>query len=112
MLYREPVDRYGEYFTGSMGPEAIQRLIDSCDINAEADGLREVIRSGKGQKKLRALKRLKVVAAFQMSGNSPMGMVLDAVPVIPPELRPMVQLDGGRFAPSDLHVLYRRAIHR
>src|SRR6202166_2492400 len=111
MLYRELVDRYGEYFTGSMGAEAIQKLIDSFDINAEADGLREVIRSGKGQKKLRALKRLKVVAAFQMSGNSPMGMVLDAVPVIPPELRPMVQLDGGRFATSDLNDLYRRVIN-
>ena len=100
VLYRELVDRYGEYFTGSMGAEAIQKLIESFDIDAEADDLREVIRSGKGQKKLRALKRLKVVAAFQQSGNSPMGMVLDAVPVIPPELRPMVQLDGGRFATS------------
>ena len=74
--------------------------------------LRDVIRNGKGQKKLRALKRLKVVAAFQQSGNSPMGMVLDAVPVIPPELRPMVQLDGGRFATSDLNDLYRRVINR
>src|SRR6202023_2477239 len=98
--------------TGSMGAEAIQKLIESFDIDAEADVLREVIRSGKGQKKLRALTRLKVVAAFQMSGNTPMGMVLDAVPVIPPELRPMVQLDGGRFATSDLNDLYRRVINR
>ncbi len=112
VLYRELIDRYGEYFTGSMGAEAIQKLIESFDIDAEADSLREVIRSGKGQKKLRALKRLKVVAAFQQSGNSPMGMVLDAVPVIPPELRPMVQLDGGRFATSDLNDLYRRVINR
>jgi len=111
-LYRELVDRYGEYFTGSMGAEAIQKLMQSFDIGAEAESLREVIRSGKGQKKLRALKRLKVVAAFQQSGNSPMGMVLDAVPVIPPELRPMVQLDGGRFATSDLNDLYRRVINR
>ncbi|GAY16539.1 DNA-directed RNA polymerase subunit beta' [Mycobacterium sp. shizuoka-1] len=111
-LYRELVDRYGEYFQGSMGAESIQKLIENFDIDAEAENLREVIRSGKGQKKLRALKRLKVVAAFQQSGNSPMGMVLDAVPVIPPELRPMVQLDGGRFATSDLNDLYRRVINR
>ncbi|HZE16787.1 MAG TPA: DNA-directed RNA polymerase subunit beta', partial [Mycobacterium sp.] len=111
-LYRELVDRYGEYFTGAMGAESIQKLIENFDIDAEADALREVIRNGKGQKKLRALKRLKVVAAFQQSGNSPMGMVLDAVPVIPPELRPMVQLDGGRFATSDLNDLYRRVINR
>ena len=111
-LYRELVDRYGEYFTGSMGAEAIKKLIQAFDIDAEAESLREIIRSGKGQKKLRALKRLKVVAAFQQSGNSPMGMVLDAVPVIPPELRPMVQLDGGRFATSDLNDLYRRVINR
>src|SRR6202522_3941975 len=111
-LYRELIDRYGEYFTGAMGAESIQKLIETFDIDAEADILRDVIRNGKGQKKLRALKRLKVVAAFQMSGNSPMGMVLDAVPVIPPELRPMVQLDGGRFATSDLNDLYRRVINR
>ncbi len=111
-LYRELVDRYGEYFTGAMGAESIQKLIENFDIDAEADSLRDVIRNGKGQKKLRALKRLKVVAAFQQSGNSPMGMVLDAVPVIPPELRPMVQLDGGRFATSDLNDLYRRVINR
>ncbi|BBX09813.1 DNA-directed RNA polymerase subunit beta' [Mycolicibacterium aichiense] len=111
-LYRELVDRYGEYFQGSMGAESIQKLIETFDIDAEAESLRDTIRNGKGQKKLRALKRLKVVAAFQQSGNSPMGMVLDAVPVIPPELRPMVQLDGGRFATSDLNDLYRRVINR
>ena len=111
-LYRELYDRYGDYFTGSMGAEAIQKLLETFDIEAEAENLRETIRSGKGQKKLRALKRLKVVAAFQMTGNSPMGMVLDCVPVIPPDLRPMVQLDGGRFATSDLNDLYRRVINR
>ncbi|GAB3132052.1 DNA-directed RNA polymerase subunit beta' [Tsukamurella serpentis] len=111
-LYRELQDRYGEYFKGAMGAEAIKKLIENFDIDAEAESLRETIRSGKGQKKLRALKRLKVVAAFQQSGNSPLGMVLDAVPVIPPELRPMVQLDGGRFATSDLNDLYRRVINR
>jgi DNA-directed RNA polymerase subunit beta' len=111
-LYRELQDRYGEYFTGAMGAEAIKKLLETFDIDAEADILRDTIRNGKGQKKLRALKRLKVVAAFQQSGNSPLGMVLDAVPVIPPELRPMVQLDGGRFATSDLNDLYRRVINR
>ena len=111
-IYRELYDRYGDYFTGAMGAEAIQTLLQNFDIPAEAENLREVIRSGKGQKKLRALKRLKVVAAFQMTGNSPMGMVLDCVPVIPPDLRPMVQLDGGRFATSDLNDLYRRVINR
>ncbi|SER77184.1 DNA-directed RNA polymerase subunit beta' [Actinokineospora terrae] len=112
MLYRELIDRYGDYFTGSMGAEAIQTLARDFDVDAEADILRETIRSGKGQKKLRALKRLKVVAAFQATRNSPMGMVLDCVPVIPPDLRPMVQLDGGRFATSDLNDLYRRVINR
>ncbi len=112
LLYRELVDRYGEYFTGAMGAESIQKLMETFDIDAEAEFLRETIRSGKGQKKLRALKRLKVVAAFQATRNNPQGMVLDCVPVIPPDLRPMVQLDGGRFATSDLNDLYRRVINR
>ncbi|HEX5119608.1 MAG TPA: DNA-directed RNA polymerase subunit beta' [Pseudonocardiaceae bacterium] len=112
LLYRDLVDRYGEYFIGHMGAEAIQKLLQTFDVNAEADILRDTIRDGKGQKKLRALKRLKVVAAFQATGNSPQGMVLDCVPVIPPDLRPMVQLDGGRFATSDLNDLYRRVINR
>ncbi|RZS37197.1 DNA-directed RNA polymerase subunit beta' [Herbihabitans rhizosphaerae] len=112
LLYRELIDRYGEYFTGSMGAEAIQKLAADFDVDAEALNLRDTIRNGKGQKKLRALKRLKVVAAFQATRNSPMGMVLDCVPVIPPDLRPMVQLDGGRFATSDLNDLYRRVINR
>ncbi|MBA0124708.1 DNA-directed RNA polymerase subunit beta' [Haloechinothrix sp. YIM 98757] len=111
-LYRELYDRYGEYFTGGMGAEAIQKLAAEFDVDAEAESLREVIRNGKGQRKLRALKRLKVVSAFQATNNDPRGMVLDAVPVIPPDLRPMVQLDGGRFATSDLNDLYRRVINR
>ncbi|MDP9402949.1 MAG: DNA-directed RNA polymerase subunit beta' [Actinomycetota bacterium] len=111
-LYRELRDRFGEYFEGGMGAAALQKLLADFDLDAEAISLRETIRSGKGQRKLRALKRLKVVAAFQQTRNSPMGMVLDCVPVIPPDLRPMVQLDGGRFATSDMNDLYRRVINR
>ncbi|HKT01062.1 MAG TPA: DNA-directed RNA polymerase subunit beta' [Rugosimonospora sp.] len=112
LLYRELRDRYGEYFSGGMGAESIKALIENMDLDAEAENLRETIRSGKGQRKIRALKRLKVVAAFLNTSNSPLGMVLDCVPVIPPDLRPMVQLDGGRFATSDLNDLYRRVINR
>jgi DNA-directed RNA polymerase subunit beta' len=112
MLYRELRDRFGEYFEGGMGAEALQTLLQNFDLEAEAQSLRETIRTGKGQKKLRALKRLKVVASFLNTTNSPLGMVLDCVPVIPPDLRPMVQLDGGRFATSDLNDLYRRVINR
>ncbi|MGP6174855.1 DNA-directed RNA polymerase subunit beta' [Corynebacterium sp. A21] len=111
-LYSELIDRYEDYFTGGMGAGAIQTLIRNFDLDVEAEILRDVIANGKGQKKMRALKRLKVVAAFQRSGNDPAGMVLDCIPVIPPELRPMVQLDGGRFATSDLNDLYRRVINR
>ena len=112
LLYRELRDRFGAYFDGGMGAEALQRRLADFDLAAEAESLRETIRSGKGQKKARALKRLKVVSAFLNTRNSPMGMVLDCVPVIPPDLRPMVQLDGGRFATSDLNDLYRRVINR
>ncbi|MDK4235575.1 DNA-directed RNA polymerase subunit beta' [Corynebacterium propinquum] len=111
-IYEELVDRYEDYFTGGMGAEAIQTLIRNFDLETEAEELRGIINEGKGQKKMRALKRLKVVAAFLNSGNDPAGMVLDSIPVIPPELRPMVQLDGGRFATSDLNDLYRRVINR
>nr|WP_282101703.1 DNA-directed RNA polymerase subunit beta' [Corynebacterium callunae] len=111
-LYDELIDRYEDYFTGGMGAESIEALIRNFDLDAEAEELRDIINNGKGQKKMRALKRLKVVAAFQRSGNDPAGMVLNAIPVIPPELRPMVQLDGGRFATSDLNDLYRRVINR
>jgi DNA-directed RNA polymerase subunit beta' len=112
MLYREMKNWFGKYFEGHMGATAIQKRLESFDIAAEVENLREIIATGKGQKKVRALKRLKVVDAFRKTGNKPQGMVLDAVPVIPPDLRPMVQLDGGRFATSDLNDLYRRVINR
>ncbi|WP_394939530.1 DNA-directed RNA polymerase subunit beta' [Psychromicrobium sp. YIM B11713] len=111
-LYRELRDRYGLYFEGSMGAEAIKKRLENFDMEGESESLRDIIQNGKGQRKTRALKRLKVVNAFLTTKNSPLGMVLDAVPVIPPELRPMVQLDGGRFATSDLNDLYRRVINR
>ncbi|MFL0575431.1 DNA-directed RNA polymerase subunit beta' [Brevibacterium luteolum] len=111
-LYRDMVARFGIYFTGAMGAEAIQKRLQDFDLEGESDKLRELIKTGKGQRKTRALKRLKVVNAFLSTDNSPEGMVLDAIPVIPPELRPMVQLDGGRFATSDLNDLYRRVINR
>ena len=112
ILYREMKTRFGKYFEGFMGAEAIKKRLATFDLAAEADDLRNIIQTGKGQRKTRALKRLKVVAAFLNTTNSPLGMVLDAVPVIPPDLRPMVQLDGGRFATSDLNDLYRRVINR
>jgi DNA-directed RNA polymerase subunit beta' len=112
LLYREMRDRFGRYFRGGMGAQAIQERVGSFDLEAEAINLREIIRTGKGQRKARALKRLKVVSAFLNTSNSPLGMVLDCIPVIPPDLRPMVQLDGGRFATSDLNDLYRRVINR
>ncbi|MDQ2756405.1 MAG: DNA-directed RNA polymerase subunit beta' [Actinomycetota bacterium] len=112
ILYREMRDRFGLYFEGGMGAAAIQKRLQTFDLAAEIDILREIIATGKGQKKTRALKRLKVVTAFTTTSNSPTGMVLDCVPVIPPDLRPMVQLDGGRFATSDLNDLYRRVINR
>ncbi|MGO3152899.1 MAG: DNA-directed RNA polymerase subunit beta' [Galactobacter sp.] len=111
-LFRKMREKYGLYFEGCMGAEAIQKRLQSFDLVAEAESLRDTIANGKGQRKTRALKRLKVVNAFLATENSPEGMVLDAVPVIPPELRPMVQLDGGRFATSDLNDLYRRVINR
>ncbi|WP_068116699.1 DNA-directed RNA polymerase subunit beta' [Nocardioides massiliensis] len=112
MLYREMKSWFGKYFEGHMGAAAIQKRLQDFDIDAEVESLRDTIANGKGQKKVRALKRLKVVDAFRKTGHQPTGMVLDAVPVIPPELRPMVQLDGGRFATSDLNDLYRRVINR
>jgi len=112
LLYREMKNWFGKYFEGFMGATAIQKRLETFDIEGEVDSLRETIDTGKGQRKVRALKRLKVVDAFRKTNNSPLGMVLDAVPVIPPDLRPMVQLDGGRFATSDLNDLYRRVINR
>ncbi|HEV7529265.1 MAG TPA: DNA-directed RNA polymerase subunit beta' [Solirubrobacteraceae bacterium] len=103
---------FGEYFRGGMGAEAVRDLLQQVDLEAERVELEDQVKTGKGQKQARAVKRLKVVSAFIQSGNKPEMMVLDAVPVIPPELRPMVQLDGGRFATSDLNDLYRRVINR
>src|SRR5437588_4752174 len=116
--FRELKDRFGspygfgEYFRGGMGAEAVRDLLQQVDLDAEATDLQEQVKTAKGQKQARAVKRLKVVSAFINSGNKPEMMILEAVPVIPPELRPMVQLDGGRFATSDLNDLYRRVINR
>jgi DNA-directed RNA polymerase subunit beta' len=116
--FRELKDRFGspygfgEYFRGGMGAESVRDLLQQVDLEAEADDLQEQVKTAKGQKQARAVKRLKVVSAFLNSGNKPEMMILEAVPVIPPELRPMVQLDGGRFATSDLNDLYRRVINR
>ena len=116
--FRELKDRFGspfgwgEYFRGGMGAESVRDLLEQVDLDAEAEFLEETINTSKGQKQARAVKRLKVVDAFLKSANKPEWMVLDVVPVIPPELRPMVQLDGGRFATSDLNDLYRRVINR
>jgi DNA-directed RNA polymerase subunit beta' len=117
-LFRELKDRFGspfgfgEYFRGGMGAESIRDLLEQVDLDAERDELQEMVKTAKGQKQSRAVKRLRVVSAFLSSGNRPEMMILEAVPVIPPELRPMVQLDGGRFATSDLNDLYRRVINR
>src|SRR5207244_9826901 len=117
-LFRELKDRFGVpsrfgvYVRGGMGAEAVRDLLKDHDLKAEAGSLRETIRTSKGQKQQRAIKRLKVVNAFITSENRPEWMILEAVPVIPPELRPMVQLDGGPFATTDLNKLYRRVINR
>ena len=111
-LYREMRQNYRDYFNGGMGAESIRDLLDAMDLNATAEELRDIISNGKGQKRAKAIKRLKVVDAFLKSTNKPSDMILEVVPVIPPDLRPMVQLDGGRFATSDLNDLYRRVINR
>jgi len=117
-MFRELKERFGsaygfgDYFRGGMGAESVRDLLQQVDLEAERTELEEIIKTAKGQKQSRAVKRLKVVSAFIVSGNRPEQMVLEAVPVIPPELRPMVQLDGGRFATSDLNDLYRRVINR
>jgi DNA-directed RNA polymerase subunit beta' len=117
-IFRELKERFGspygfgEYFRGGMGAESVRDLLEQVDLDAEREELEETIKTAKGQKQSRAVKRLKVVSAFINSGNKPDMMILEAVPVIPPELRPMVQLDGGRFATSDLNDLYRRVINR
>jgi DNA-directed RNA polymerase subunit beta' len=111
-VFHELQDRFGIYFEAYMGAEAIQKRLQAFDLATESDDLHDQIANGKGQKKIRAIKRLRVVNSFLQTGNSPAAMVLEVVPVIPPELRPMVQLDGGRFATSDLNDLYRRVINR
>jgi DNA-directed RNA polymerase subunit beta' len=111
-VYRSLRERFGDYFEGGMGAEAIKRLLSDYDVETEAAALRDQIENGKGTRRLKAIKRLKVVSNFVDGRSNPMGMVLDAIPVIPPDLRPMVQLDGGRFATSDLNDLYRRVINR
>src|SRR5690606_26813666 len=110
--YREYRQKYGSAFRAGMGAEAIKELLESMDLEVLAEELREEIRNASGQRRLRAIRRLEVVDAFIRSGNRPEWMILEVVPVIPPELRPMVQLDGGRFATSDLNDLYRRVINR
>jgi DNA-directed RNA polymerase subunit beta' len=110
--YREYRDKYGNKFVASMGAEAIKTLLEEIDLDELAEELRAELKETSGQRKVRAIRRLEVVEAFKHSGNRPEWMILDVIPVIPPELRPMVQLDGGRFATSDLNDLYRRVINR
>ncbi|KUJ90098.1 MAG: DNA-directed RNA polymerase subunit beta [Thermoanaerobacter thermocopriae] len=110
--YREHLDKYGNKFRAGMGAEAIKELLQEIDLEKLSKELKAEIRESTGQKRVRAIRRLEVVQAFIDSGNRPEWMILDVIPVIPPDLRPMVQLDGGRFATSDLNDLYRRVINR
>ncbi|MBE3519817.1 MAG: DNA-directed RNA polymerase subunit beta' [Firmicutes bacterium] len=110
--YREALNKYGNRFRAGMGAEAVKELLASIDLDKLSAELRKEATEATGQRKVRAMRRLEVVEAFRQSGNRPEWMILDVIPVIPPELRPMVQLDGGRFATSDLNDLYRRVINR
>jgi DNA-directed RNA polymerase subunit beta' len=110
--YREYRDKYGAGFQAGMGAEAIKILLEQIDLEEMSAELRQELKDVSGQRKIRAIRRLEVVEAFRKSGNRPEWIILDVIPVIPPELRPMVQLDGGRFATSDLNDLYRRVINR
>src|SRR5665648_243553 len=110
--YREYRDKYGDRFQAGMGAESVKLLLGEMDLDKLNDELRIELKEVSGQRKIRAIRRLEVVEAFKTSGNRPEWMIMDVVPVIPPELRPMVQLDGGRFATSDLNDLYRRVINR
>ncbi len=110
--FRENYEKYGDAFRCGMGAEAVRDLLRSLDLAAMSRELRSELRDSTGQKRVRIVKRLEVVEAFRNSGNKPEYMILDVIPIIPPELRPMVQLDGGRFATSDLNDLYRRIINR
>jgi DNA-directed RNA polymerase subunit beta' len=110
--YRDKRAQYGNSFHAAMGAEAVKQLLDRVDIETECEGLKEDLKSATGQKRTRAIRRLDILDAFRTSGNKPSWMIMDVVPVIPPDLRPMVQLEGGRFATSDLNDLYRRVINR
>ncbi len=110
--YRDALDNYGNTFKVGMGAEAVKQLLVEIDLEKEAEELKSQLKDTTGQKRIRIIKRLEVVEAFRISGNRPEWMILDVIPVIPPDLRPMVQLDGGRFATSDLNDLYRRVINR
>ena len=110
--YRAYYEKYGNTFEVGMGAEAIKKLLEEVDVDAEVEKLNKELEGATGQKRIRLVKRLDCLVAFQTSGNKPSWMVLDVIPVIPPELRPMIQLDGGRFATSDLNDLYRRIINR
>ena len=110
--YRENLEKFGNTFTAKIGAEAILDLLTQIDLDAEAEELRDIVENGSGQKKSKAIRKLEVVEAFRSSGNRPQDMVLTVVPVIPPDLRPMVMLDGGRYASSDMNDLYRRVINR
>ncbi len=110
--YREAQQQYGDQFKAGMGAEAVKELLKNIDVAESAKKLRQELKETTGQKRIRAVKRLEVIEAFHKSGNKPEWIILDVVPVIPPEIRPMVQLDGGRFATSDLNDLYRRVINR
>jgi len=110
--YREYREKYEDDFQAGMGAEAIKKLLSEIDLEAESERLKKELLTAQGQRKVRDIKRLEVVEAFRLSGNRPEWMILEALPVIPPEIRPMVQLDGGRFATSDINDLYRRVINR
>ena len=110
--YREKKEEYGDRFTAEMGAEAIQKLLADVDLEKDATELKAVLKEATGQKRTRAVRRLDILEAFLKSGNKPEWMVMDVIPVMPPDLRPMVQLEGGRFATSDLNDLYRRVINR
>ena len=110
--YRDMREKYEDDFEAGMGAEAVKKLLQDIDLEALSESLRAELKDASGQKKARIVKRLEVVDAFRISGNKPEWMIIDVLPVIPPELRPMVQLDGGRFATSDLNDLYRRVINR
>ena len=111
--YRDAVEKFGyKSFRAAMGAEAVKELLNEVDLEKESKQLKNIIATSTGQRRLKAVKRLEIIEAFRVSGNKPSWMILDVLPVIPPELRPMVQLDGGRFATSDLNDLYRRVINR